>query len=274
MICFLNLANRIGPELIGTTDLSRQVASIVVNLPLAAPPTPTEKAIVSAIAVGIAVLFVVGLLAWLAFTQKKEKPSDPFERGRFLIDAQEARKIADDLRPKDDPGLPWGGLQLSSTARTTHFFLVGRTGSGKTILLRCLMQAALPDIGLIPDQRALVYDPKLDFIPVLYGMGLRCPVKILCPFDLRSVAWDIAGDCTEPATAIEVAVIIVPDEEGQNRYFPDAVRDFIQGNADFFPDRHTGRVDPTGRHSCNDPAALSASGRGPLCRHSPPLGLL
>ena len=177
---------------------------------------------------------ILSLLVWLGvmgvrLESNKPKPKDPYKRGRFLLAFEEAKELADDLRPSDDPGLPFGGLQAPSIVRRTHFAFFGRTGSAKTIKLRFLMQSALPTIGLVPDQRALIYDPKLDFLSILYGMAIRCPIKILCPFDLRSVAWDMARDCTEPATAIEIASIIIPEEEGHNRYFPDAVRDLLQG---------------------------------------------
>jgi DNA helicase HerA-like ATPase len=36
---------------------------------------------------------------------------------------------------------------LPADEATKHFLAVGTTGSGKTIVLRLLMQSALPDIG-------------------------------------------------------------------------------------------------------------------------------
>ena len=229
---FLNLPTCIA-GLFAQTD-SSVWREIVDNLPPPVRSKLTDSPILSiAVAILVAAAFVI-FVVWIIKNSKREKPRDPYERGRFLLDFDEANEIANEIRPKDDPGLPWGGLLLPTNVRTTHFALFGRPGAGKTIDLRFLMQAALPTIGLVPDQRALIYDPKLDFVALLHGMSLRCPIKILCPFDLRSVAWDMAQDVTDPATAIEVATIIVPEEDGHNRYYPDAVRDLLQGTLTSF----------------------------------------
>lgn len=175
----------------------------------------------SILAILTAVLVIASLL--------HKKPADPYSRGRFLLSFKQAHKKARTIRPRRDHGLPWGGVQLPSESRHTHFAVFGRTGAGKTILQRVLQQSVLPHIGIAPDRRAVVYDPKLDFVSILHGMGLRCPIIILCPFDLRCASWDIAADCTDIAAAMEIGLILIPEEEGHNRYFPDAARDLLQG---------------------------------------------
>jgi len=51
---------------------------------------------------------------------------------------------------------------------------MGATGSGKTVLLRRLMQTVLPQIGSSQarGRRALIYDSKKDMRSVLMGMGI------------------------------------------------------------------------------------------------------
>lgn len=78
--------------------------------------------------------------------------------------------------------------------------------------------------------RALVYDAKLEVIPQLAGMGLHAPVLILNPFDKRSVAWDMAVDITEPATAKQIASIFIPDEKNSSQpFFANAARQLMEG---------------------------------------------
>ena len=78
--------------------------------------------------------------------------------------------------------------------------------------------------------RALVYDAKLEVIPQLAGMGLRAPIVVLNPFDKRSVAWDMAADITEPATAKQIASIFIPDEKKASQpFFSDAARQLLEG---------------------------------------------
>src|SRR5262249_38492954 len=70
---------------------------------------------------------------------------------------------------------------------------------------------------------------KREDLPYLSGMGLNAPVYLLHPFDARSAAWDMAGDITDEATAREVATALIPEEQGQNRYFTDASRELLTG---------------------------------------------
>lgn len=159
-----------------------------------------------------------------------DHPFEPFARGRQLTTAKAAERKADRARPADDPGLPWGACRLPSATAVLHWLVVGTTGSGKTLTLRLLMQDVLRLITPGSDARALVYDAKRDALPLLAGMGLSCPVKTLNPLDERGVAWAIARDCTTPATAQQIAEVLVPDlDEGGNAFFAKAVRDLLSG---------------------------------------------
>lgn len=68
-------------------------------------------------------------------------------RGRRLITADEAIARAEALRPEIDFGVAWGRLLLPSSVATKHFCVVGTSGSGKTMILRLLMQSCLFLIG-------------------------------------------------------------------------------------------------------------------------------
>ena len=78
------------------------------------------------------------------------------QRGRKLISYEEAINRADARREEHDSGVFWGLLRLPSSVATTHFSVVGATGSGKTLTLRFLLQSVLPHIGTGSDTRALV----------------------------------------------------------------------------------------------------------------------
>ncbi len=72
-------------------------------------------------------------------------------------------------------------------------------------------------------------DGKRELLTYLPRMGLRCPIKIMNPLDLRSAAWDIARDCTDPSTAWEFAVILVPTKGEKETYFSAATQDLLSG---------------------------------------------
>ena len=58
-----------------------------------------------------------------------------------VVEAMEA------LLADNDPGVYWGGLRIPTEDGPRHFCVMGATGSGKTVLLRLLMQSVLPRIG-------------------------------------------------------------------------------------------------------------------------------
>jgi len=132
----------------------------------------------------------------------------------------------------NDPGILWGGVRLPSRAATSHFMVVGTTGSGKTITLRLLMQRVLRTIGSAENHRALIYDAKQDLASVLGGMGLprTCPIYTLNPFDTRCVCWDMAKDVRDLATAFQTATLLAPsDKNASQPFFTDSTQLLLYG---------------------------------------------
>ncbi|MBI3833368.1 MAG: type IV secretion system DNA-binding domain-containing protein [Planctomycetes bacterium] len=150
-------------------------------------------------------------------------------RGTTLLDSQTALGFARTLPPDPNGSIYWGSIHLPERYSEGHFCAVGATGSGKTVTLRLLMQSVIPRIIPGSDWRALVYDAKRDMLSLLSGMKLGCEVVILNPFDVRSSAWNMADDITDPATALQIASIFIPEEHSHNRYFTDAARDILTG---------------------------------------------
>lgn len=133
--------------------------------------------------------------------------------------------------------LTFGNNAVSYDAATQHFAFVGATGSGKTILIRLLMQSVLGNATKrsVPT-RMLIYDSKRDMLPVLHGIFERLKrtdaeerIKLLNPFDKRGVAWDLAQDITEPAHAQELASILIREEpNAKDPFYPNAARLIVE----------------------------------------------
>jgi hypothetical protein len=160
--------------------------------------------------------------------RKKQVPVTHY-RGRKLYSRDEAKTLATSLLQNAEIGIPWGDIRLPLAATKTHLLTAGASGSGKTLILRMLIKAVFPRIGFGRDRRALVIDGKRELLTYLFGMGLRCPVKIINPLDQRGVAWDMAKDCGDPATAREIAVIFIPNEGETQSYFVNAAQDILSG---------------------------------------------
>lgn len=122
----------------------------------------------------------------------------------------------------------WGGLWLPIRCATEHFLLLGAPGSGKSTLMQLQMQSILTHIRIGTNRRALVYDAKRDTLATLLGMGIHEDrIIMLNPFDQRCAAWDMAKDIPDPATAMEIATLLVPDKGEVQRFFPEAARSLI-----------------------------------------------
>jgi hypothetical protein len=129
---------------------------------------------------------------------------------------------ADDGDVEDVPGsVRWVSIQVPPEKSVNHFMAVGTTGSGKTTILRLLMQDALPQVGT-GDCRALVYDAKQDMVAILSGIVPMERVVIMNPFDSRCVRWDMAVDLDEPRTILEAVTILFPKVPDSTQFFHDA----------------------------------------------------
>ena len=145
----------------------------------------------------------------------------------------------------------WSYLDLPMAHSTGHQLIVGSIGSGKSVQLRLTMQSVVPRIGKRRDMRALVYDPKNEFIPALTALASGAqgdmaagassqhgaptgapaggaqggvPLHILNPFDARSAAWHMSADIDSPAGAYQMATALVPEEKSSQPFWVDATR--------------------------------------------------
>ena len=126
----------------------------------------------------------------------------------------------------------WGQINsVDGQLATLHFLAAGSTGSGKTSLIRRLLHGVLKDVKTPAfDTRFLIYDAKADAYSDIAALGLQSHTIILNPFDSRCHCWDIGADIQDDVQAQELAAIIIPPGEGQNKYFYDAAR-LLLGNA-------------------------------------------
>ncbi len=166
---------------------------------------------------------VTGLVGGIVdfFTERfSEVPDD-------LPPAVQARYFEYD--PADFTQINWCTFPLADVDAEGHFCAVGTTGSGKTTVLRLLMQSVLPNVGTGHGVRAIVYDAKEDMVPILAGFAEKTRTLILNPFDERCVSWAVYKDIDEPRYAVELAKILVPDSNEQTRFFTDAAREVVTG---------------------------------------------
>lgn len=180
----------------------------------------------------LGLLFYGGLFLLYVLTAQKESDAEPdlHIAGRVFVSQEKAEQQAASRRAADDPGLDWGGVTLPLSADELFFLITGSIGSGKTKFLTALLRGLLGTVRPESDRRLLVFDPRNELYSVLFGMDPECPVVTLNPADLRSAAWDIGRDVTDPAGALEIAGILLPKSKGDaNPFFDVMVRNLLAG---------------------------------------------
>lgn len=176
----------------------------------------------------IAAVLAAGAASLLFFPMMRKE--DEHVRGRQLINADEVSVHI----PPGEPPFQWNGLPLPQEAKSEGFLYLGQTGSGKTICLQVLLNEVL---SKEPGVKAVIHDFKMNFRPLLLKLGIPdARIKILNPYDERSVAWDIQKDCIDWDSALEIAKGVIPElpHEGDSAFFRLGARFLLAGVMRFF----------------------------------------
>jgi len=171
----------------------------------------------------------IGMINPVSLVSPQPEYSMRLLRGTFILSLKQIQPMLLNVIQAGETLLLWAGLPLPERFSADSFFILGAIGSGKTVLLRMLLQSIVCRIRRGSDWRCLVYDAKQDAIGLIMGMAIQCRIIILNPFDKRSYAWDIAKDINSPSAAMQLASLIIPKSEkgGDNEFFTLAARDLV-----------------------------------------------
>ena len=154
---------------------------------------------------------VRGVLFWRK-TEEAERRMRGVERARFS-----AQQKAGDVR-----GVTIGGVELSRKREVGHLYCVGAVGSGKTVVLRAIIDQVLQR-----QDRLILHDPKGDLTAAYYDSATTV---LLGPWDARATIWHAAADIDESALADEFASAVCGvADAGQNRFFHQSAAKLLAG---------------------------------------------
>jgi hypothetical protein len=126
----------------------------------------------------------------------------------------------------------FANLGIPKALDEDNIAITGSTGSGKTTILKLLMES---ELKYIPDEfkvvNSIVGDPKNDLLPLLRGMGLPLKVISANALDRSGWAWRMSEDLTDPVAAEQAAYDMLPDERSgnENKFYSEAPRHIFAG---------------------------------------------
>jgi hypothetical protein len=141
---------------------------------------------------------------------------------------QRGAMVAEHPRPASAPRrgnersaeITLAGRPVAAQDETKHFKMIGTTGTGKSIAIQEILNAALAR-----GDRAVIADPDGGYLRRFYARS-RGDV-LLNPFDERSVKWDLFSEIRNAYDADQLARSLIPDHEGTDRSWRGYARTFF-----------------------------------------------
>jgi len=170
--------------------------------------------------------FFLTLPVWLAFPallgkfklKAKAIMRDEYIRGNRLVSEEELkREVENDVKEK--PTFYVGTVPIPRQAETRHFFVVGRSGTGKTRLLYSFVQKIRQTKG-----KAIIYDFKGDYVSAFFDPTTD---HIFNPVDIRTVHWCLFSEIETYADIDAMAASLIPPSRGEDKFWVDGARDIF-----------------------------------------------
>lgn len=139
------------------------------------------------------------------------RPKEKVRRGARVGEVSDVNKLSSRALPAADfkESFQIAGINIPRSAEPYHFFVVGSTGSGKSVLITQILDhiEARGDI-------ALVVDSGGDFCSRYFTPGRD---YILNPFDDRCAPWSPTAELAGPWDAEALAKSMIPDGVGESK---------------------------------------------------------
>lgn len=139
------------------------------------------------------------------------RPKEKVRRGARVGEVSDVNKLSSRALPAADfkESFQIAGINIPRSAEPYHFFVVGSTGSGKSVLITQILDhiEARGDI-------ALVVDSGGDFCSRYFTPGRD---HILNPFDDRCAPWSPTAELAGPWDAEALAKSMIPDGVGESK---------------------------------------------------------
>lgn len=166
---------------------------------------------------GMVVVSLLLVICWylyrIGFSVSKEKSLNGLQIASVSEFRRRLKKI---IKQEGNSGLTLASYPLPATADILHTFIVGSSGSGKSVLCKELLMGIRKQ-----KRRSIIYDVSGEYVKNFYNPQTDV---ILNPLDERTVFWDIWRDCRHSSHFSSLAEALIPEENGRKDFFIDAAR--------------------------------------------------
>lgn len=160
---------------------------------------------------GLYALFGAGALPLINLGLRQFRPKEKVRRGSVIGSPADVNRATSKALPSADfkDSFDIGGVDIPNSAEPYHFFVVGSTGSGKSVAITKLIDhlEARGDI-------AIVVDSGGEFCSRYLKEGRD---HIINPFDDRCAPWSPTAEMAGPWDAEALAKSMIPDGTGESK---------------------------------------------------------
>ncbi len=110
-----------------------------------------------------------------------------------------------------------GSIPVPRKAETRHFFIIGRSGTGKTRLIYSMIEKIRRQQG-----KAIIYDFKGDYISCFFNSETDL---LFNPLDLRTLHWSIFDEIEMISDVDSIATSLIPPSRSEDKFWTDGARD-------------------------------------------------
>lgn len=159
----------------------------------------------------------VGLLLFLVLLYVAKTTRDGYISGSRLVSETELKKLA---KKVGKTFFEIGKIPLPITSETSHIFIVGAPGRGKTLAVRKVIRKAIS-----ADKRGIILDIKGDWIPDVYRENIDL---IFNPLDIRTIKWTVFNDIKDPIAIRNFCSWIIPVTNQKAPFFEESARFILE----------------------------------------------
>jgi Type IV secretion-system coupling protein DNA-binding domain len=169
--------------------------------------------------IGVAVGAALGYSSG-RFTAAGTSTAGALQRGAVVEERPVPAQSGRQRKRESEGAITLAGMAVPAQDEAKHFKVIGTTGTGKSIAIREILQAALAR-----GDRAVIADPDGGYLREFYDA--RRGDVVLNPLEKNSRRWDLFREIESSNDIDELALSLIPDQDGGDHSWTGYARTFF-----------------------------------------------